>query len=130
MQPAATRADFLDVRLDANRAFSSVDFQRWVLSHIRPMPNSKWSGIYAFEVASSTEWSNPSIGNDFRPDRFVNIEATIERKMAALKAYDEEMRPFPHSRSYDALLALATLRGAHVGLKSAEAFLTLRSIDR
>lgn len=101
-----------------------------VMTTFRPMPNSKWSGIYAFEVASSTEWSNPSIGNDFRPDRFVNIEATIERKMAALKAYDEEMRPFPHSRSYDALLALATLRGAHVGLKSAEAFLTLRSIDR
>lgn len=50
--------------------------------------------------------------------------------MAALSAYSAEMRQFPHSRSYDAVKSLATLRGANVGLRAAEAFITLRSILR
>jgi LmbE family N-acetylglucosaminyl deacetylase len=100
------------------------------MTALRPMPLGSYKAIYAFEVASSTEWASAAIGEPFRPDHFVCIEATIERKIEALRAYDKEMRDFPHSRSYDALRALAVVRGASVGLSSAEGFMTLRSIVR
>lgn len=96
-----------------------------VLTALRPLPSSTFKSIFAFEVASSTEW-----GEGFRPDKFINISDFIDRKMEALHAYDHEMRAFPHARSYEALRALATLRGVSVGLPAAEAFMTLRTIER
>jgi N-acetylglucosamine malate deacetylase 1 len=101
-----------------------------VMTALRPTPSSSYRAIYAFEVASSTEWASSAIGPTFRPDHFVAIEDTLEQKIEALHAYDQEMRDFPHSRSYDALRALAVLRGASVGFRAAEAFVTLRSIVR
>jgi LmbE family N-acetylglucosaminyl deacetylase len=101
-----------------------------VMTALRPMPASTCRAIYAFEVASSTEWASSAIGEAFRPDHFVDITATIDRKFEALHAYAQEMRDFPHARSYDALRALAVVRGTGVGLRAAEAFVTLRSIVR
>lgn len=103
---------------------------RAVMTALRPMPSSTYKAIYAFEVASSTEWASSAIGEAFRPDHFVGIEATLDRKIEALRAYDQEMRDFPHARSYEAVRALAVVRGASVGLSSAEGFVTLRSIVR
>lgn len=101
-----------------------------VMTALRPMPSSIYKAIYAFEVASSTEWASSAIGEPFRPDHFVCIETTLQRKIEALHAYDQEMRDFPHARSYDALRALAILRGSSVGLPAAEGFVTLRSLAR
>ena len=47
----------------------------------------------------------------------------------SLKCYDEEMRAYPHSRSYECIEALATLRGATNGVKMAEAFSVERIIN-
>jgi LmbE family N-acetylglucosaminyl deacetylase len=101
-----------------------------VMTALRPTPSSIYKAVYAFEVASSTEWASTAIGEVFRPDHFVSIEGTVERKIEALQAYDQEMRDFPHARSYAALRALATLRGAAVGVVAAEGFVTLRSLVR
>lgn len=101
-----------------------------VMTALRPMPASTYRAIYAFEVASSTEWASFAIGEPFCPDHFVDISATIDRKLDALHAYAQEMRDFPHARSYEAQRALAVVRGAAVGLPSAEAFVTLRSMVR
>jgi N-acetylglucosamine malate deacetylase 1 len=104
--------------------------QRAVLTACRPLPGSTVLRIYAMEVASSTEWSSPQSGNAFIPTHFVDISATREAKRRALEAYGEEMRPFPHARSYEAVDALATWRGASVGLPAAEAFMVVREIER
>jgi LmbE family N-acetylglucosaminyl deacetylase len=101
-----------------------------VVTALRPMPDSGFIGLFAFEVLSSTEWATPAIGDAFRPDRFVDISTTIGRKIEALKAYAEEMRPFPHARSYEAAQTLATMRGVTAGLRTAEAFVTLKWIER
>ena len=75
------------------------------------------------EILSSTDWAFPLPAEAFVPNAFAAIGAEgLERKVAALAAYREVMRPFPHSRSREALLALATLRGAQAGLPYAEAF--------
>jgi N-acetylglucosamine malate deacetylase 1 len=99
-----------------------------VLTAFRPLPGAAGRCIYGFEVASSTEWAFGSTGEDFRPARFVDISATFDAKMAALRAYDGEMRNFPHARSYKAVEALAVWRGATVGVPYAEAFTVFREV--
>lgn len=101
---------------------------RAVLTACRPLPGSPVRAIYAFEVPSSTDWSMPSIGPNFQPQRFVDVTDTMVRKRRALAAYADEMREFPHSRSVDALDALARWRGSTAGFQAAEAFEILREI--
>jgi N-acetylglucosamine malate deacetylase 1 len=103
---------------------------RAVLTACRPMAGSKVRRIYAMEVPSSTEWSSPNSASAFVPTRFVDISTTQEAKRHALEAYAEELRAFPHPRSFEAIDALATWRGANAGLHVAEAFMVLREIDQ
>lgn len=111
----------------------NIDHQvthRAVLTACRPMPESQIEAIYGFEVLSSTEWASADQDAAFVPVHHVDISDTFDQKMAALKCYDSEMRPFPHARSYEAVEALAVLRGAQVGLKKAESFTCLRTVRR
>jgi hypothetical protein len=100
---------------------------RAVLTAFRPIPDSSVEAIYGFEVPSSTEWGI----EPFVPDFFVPMDhETFERKLRAIQAYDAEMRPVPHARSYGAVTALATMRGNTVGFEQAEAFHTYRKVWR
>ena len=99
-----------------------------VLTAFRPVPGQSVRAIYGFEVASSTEWAYGAAALHFQPNVFFDISAWLPRKIAALDAYAEEMRPFPHSRSIEAVQALARWRGASVGLAAAEAFSLMRAI--
>jgi len=75
------------------------------------------------EVPSSTEWSLNSAENRFCPNTFVEIgEDGLQKKLEALSAYTNVMRPYPHPRSQIALSGLAAFRGSEAGLKYAEAF--------
>ena len=103
--------------------------QRAVMTACRPLPNSPVRRIFAMEIASSTGWASPDSTTVFLPTRFVDISATLPAKRQALEAYAEEMRNFPHVRSYEALEALARWRGASVGVTAAEAFMVVREID-
>ena len=98
-----------------------------VLTAARPLPGGTVRKIYAFEVPSSTEW-NFGAAQQFDPDTFVDIGQTLEIKLAAFECYRTEMRPWPHSRSSEAVEALAKWRGATVGVTAAEAFKSLRRI--
>jgi LmbE family N-acetylglucosaminyl deacetylase len=102
--------------------------QRAVLTACRPMPGTTVRRIFSFEVPSSTEWNAPG-GATFVPRRFVDISGSLATKRRALEAYAEEMRPFPHARSYEAVEALARWRGAAAGLEAAEGFDVIREID-
>lgn len=100
---------------------------RATLTACRPLPGQSVRALYTFETLSSSEWGSGDQGLPFRPLHFVDISSTLERKMSALRCYDQEMRAFPHARSYNAIEALATLRGAQSGLPEAEAFNIVRS---
>jgi len=95
----------------------------------RPIPESIQEQILFFEVPSSTEW-RLGAGRTFEPNYFVDISATLELKRSALAAYGSEMRPWPHSRSLEALQSLARWRGASVGMEAAEAFVLGRALVR
>jgi N-acetylglucosamine malate deacetylase 1 len=102
---------------------------RATLTACRPISGSSVRRIYGMEIPSSTEWGIPTCASPFVPTRFVDISATTARKRRALQAYEEEMRTFPHPRSFEAIDALAAWRGATAGLKAAEAFTVIREID-
>ena len=97
-----------------------------VLTACRPQPESSVKEIYSFEVLSSTEWST---NNPFIPNYFVDISDTLELKISAVKAYNSELRTFPHARSIESVKALAKYRGASVGIRAAEAFKVERLIS-
>lgn len=99
-----------------------------VMTACRPQSHSPVKEIYCYEVMSSTEWNSHS-KSKFNPNRYVNITEFWDKKALSLKAYSQEMRDFPHSRSFLALEALGTLRGATVGLCKAEAFQIERVIN-
>jgi LmbE family N-acetylglucosaminyl deacetylase len=95
----------------------------------RTTPQAILQQLLLFEVPSSTEW-RVSAGRSFEPTYFVNVSATLEKKMRALSAYASEMREWPHSRSREAVESLARWRGACVGVNAAEAFVPGRMIVR
>lgn len=81
--------------------------------------------LYFMEILSSTDWAFPVATPPFRPDAFMTVSAQdVERKLGALALYEGVMRPFPHSRSAEAIRALATLRGAQANVSHAESFQT------
>ena len=77
--------------------------------------------IRCFEVQSSSEWSDEA----FRPNCFIDVKAQLDIKIAALKAYQSELRYPPHPRSLPSIWALMQWRGAAAGMDYAEAFLTV-----
>ncbi len=96
----------------------------------RPQPGHPVEALLFFEVPSSTEWQIPGAGPAFTPNWFVNVAATLQRKLDALNIYASEMRSFPHPRSPEAVQALARWRGATVGVAAAEAFVLGRGLVR
>ena len=98
----------------------------------RPLPGQPVRRLLCFEVPSSTEWAPPFPGCVFAPDVFVDASTSLATKLAAMSAYADtylnEVRPWPHPRSLEALEAFARRHGASVGLEAAEAFMQVREI--
>lgn len=99
-----------------------------VVTATRPMPGGLDTAQLFFETVSSTEWQTPGRA-PFLPSYFVDISATLERKIEALACYETEMRDWPHARSLEAVRALARWRGASVGRAAAEAFAVGRIVQ-
>ncbi len=122
--------DFLPTRLFTHAADDpNVDHgiaHRAVLAAVRPHARQYLKAVYAFEVLSSTEW-NPL--RPFQCKAFFDVTTTIDRKVQALAAYDDEMRLPPHPRSEEVVRALARFRGAASGSHYAEGFQLIRSLD-
>jgi LmbE family N-acetylglucosaminyl deacetylase len=100
-----------------------------VITANRPQPGTKVASIYTFEVNSSTEWGIKSTANNFLPTSFINITEQLADKNRLLDIYAKEMRPYPHTRSKEAITALAVVRGTSVGVSYAEAFMLIRELN-
>lgn len=94
----------------------------------RPQPGSSVRELLFFETASSSEWRPKGSAEPFVPNMFVDISETLPGKLDALRAYGEEIRPYPHARSFAGIESLARWRGATIGVQAAEAFIVGRSI--
>lgn len=114
-----------DVNIDHRRIHEAV------ITACRPIPGNHFvKQILFFETASSTEWMTPGSAPAFSPNWYVDISETLELKLDALRAYECEMREWPHARSVEALKYLAHWRGANIGVHAAEAFILGRNIEK
>lgn len=97
-----------------------------VITATRPIGDhhvKKVNEIYSFEILSSTEWNYPIA---FSPNVFYDIYGTMAQKMAAMGAYERELRPYPHPRSQSGINYNAALWGMKAGMRLAEAFEVVR----
>ena len=81
--------------------------------------------VLAYETLSETDFGLCT-DQAFRPNVFIDIGQYLDGKLRAMDIYASELGPFPFPRSYRAVQALATLRGASSGFEAAEAFELLR----
>lgn len=95
---------------------------RATLTATRPMQGRSTRALYAYEVASSSEWAFQRFSPVFHPSVFYDIHATLDTKIQAMQHYESEARPYPHPRSPEALRANAQRWGSVVGYAAAEAF--------
>ena len=93
---------------------------------LRPI-NHKVKKILSYEILSETEWGQEI--EVFKPNVYVDITKTFNKKIEAMKAYKSELREFPHPRSLKAIEALAIKRGSEIGVKYAESFYLIREIQ-
>lgn len=100
-----------------------------VLVASRPCNKNCPAEIYTFETLSSTEWQIKN-KEQFSTNVYVDIVATIDKKVVALKKYTSEIRDYPHPRSPEGIKILAQYRGLESNLRYAEAFCLVRRIEK
>ncbi len=59
---------------------------------------------------------------------YVDITSTIKNKLFSLKAYQSQIRSFPHPTSSEAIKRLAAFRGIECGVEYAELFQIIRMV--
>lgn len=123
VRPATILAPFLgDIHRDHQAVFHAA------MVAARPHGPDYPARILAYETLSETNWNAPYLTPGFVPTLFVDVSATLERKLSAMRRFASQVRPPPHERSLEALQALARLRGATVHRVAAEAFVVVRHI--
>jgi len=100
---------------------------RAVATACRPTPGTRPVEILACEVNSSTEWAPPPL-TPFVPTDFLDISASLDRKVSALECYAGELADWPHPRCGEGVRALARWRGTQAGMEAAEAFSLVRRV--
>ena len=85
----------------------------------RPLPHSKVSSIFSFELTGDTYWKKP---NKFNPTMFIDITNEIDAKIHALNAYEKELRKSPYVRNEETIRAIARRWGGIAGFYYAEPF--------
>jgi LmbE family N-acetylglucosaminyl deacetylase len=81
------------------------------------------SEIYAYETPSETEWGIPY---NFSPNYFVDISATLEKKLEAMRCYASQSPESPHPRSIEHLRIRAQYWGQCMMMEAAEPLVLLR----
>ena len=112
-----------DLNIDHKIVFNSV------VTATRPSTKTFVKAIYCFETPSSTEVNFSSNRSNFNPNLFFDITHLINTKIKLLKIYKNEIKKYPHFRSFEGIKVLAKYRGAQIGVKYSEAFYLLRQLN-
>ena len=104
-----------DLNIDHRITFQAV------ITAFRPYVTKNNLKIFQSEINSSTEHSLNNF-NIFSPNHFENIDKTIDKKVAAMNCYKQELRKCPHSRSIKGIKTLASYRGMQASMNNAESF--------
>jgi methionyl-tRNA formyltransferase/LmbE family N-acetylglucosaminyl deacetylase len=110
-----------DVNADHVRIAEAVDVAT------RPYAAPSVKRLYAFETASSTEWTAGSRNRAFTPNVFSDTSQELDRKLDAMRCYRSELRPYPHPRSLRSLRERAAYWGSVANMEAAEPLMLLRA---
>ena len=83
-----------------------------------------------YECISETEFAPALPEKTFLPNYFVDISDYHSLKLEIMGVYKSELGEHPFPRSLRNMEALATFRGASVGVDYAEAFQLIKYIDK
>lgn len=86
--------------------------------------------VLMYECISETEFAPMLPEKAFLPTYFVDISAFHAHKLELMLIYESEVGQHPFPRSLRNMEALATFRGATVGVEYAEAFQIVKWIDK
>jgi LmbE family N-acetylglucosaminyl deacetylase len=86
--------------------------------------------ILMYECISETEFAPALAEKAFLPNYFVDITEFQSAKIKLMQIYKSELSEHPFPRSIANINALATFRGATVGVNYAEAFQIIKIIDK
>ena len=86
--------------------------------------------VLMYECISETEFAPQLPEKVFIPNYFIDISSFLEEKMNLMKIYESELGNHPFPRSLKNIEALASFRGASVGVEYAEAFQLIKYIDK
>jgi LmbE family N-acetylglucosaminyl deacetylase len=86
--------------------------------------------VLMYETISETEFGPALAEKAFLPNYYVDISEYLPKKLEVMEVYESEVGEHPFPRSLRNLEALATFRGASVGVNYAEAFQLLKYIDK
>jgi len=81
--------------------------------------------VRVYETLSETEFSIDPSSEGFKPNCWIDVTETIEKKVHIMKSYNGEMGDHPFPRSEINIRALATYRGATAGVEAAEGFINV-----
>jgi LmbE family N-acetylglucosaminyl deacetylase len=87
-------------------------FGKWLVPH-----------VLTYEM-TKIQWAAEPLP---RAAAFCDVTDVIETKLESIRRYATMLRPSPHIRSLESVKALATIRGAEIGVEYAEGFGVLRT---
>lgn len=85
--------------------------------------------ILLFETLSETEFAPSISSNTFIPNVFNDITPFIQKKLHIMKLFTTEQMEEPYPRAMSTIKALGRYRGSRIGVKYAEAFQLLLSVE-
>jgi LmbE family N-acetylglucosaminyl deacetylase len=86
--------------------------------------------VLMYECLSETEFAPILPERVFQANYYVDISNFLNKKIEIMKIFDSELAEHPFPRSIKNIEALATFRGATVGVLYAEAFQMIKYIDK
>lgn len=86
--------------------------------------------VLMYECISETEFAPNLPEKVFMPNYYVDISDFLKEKLEIMSIYESELEEHPFPRSLRNLEALATFRGASVGVEYAESFQLIKFIDK
>lgn len=100
-----------DAALAAARPIAK-QFGKWLVPH-----------VLSYEM-TKIQWAGSALP---RFGAFCDVTDVMETKLESVRRYETMLRSSPHIRSLESVNALATIRGAEIGVEYAEAFGVLRT---
>lgn len=88
-------------------------------------PRRKPVSLLGCEVPNTTFWN----AQPFSANYYVDVSATLERKVQAFQKYEHELRSYPDPWSPEGLRLLAQYHGMQCGVAMAEAFVVMRGYE-